>query len=167
MNKFITVFLFCVLSAATTNAQKFGYVNSTALLFALPEVKSTDSKLQAYQNQLVSKGEEMVGKFEINYKAYLEKVNSGTLSQIQMQISEATLAKEQQAIKDYEIEVQNLLAQKKQELYKPLLDKVQNAIDEVGKEKGFTFIFESGTGGILFVEEAEDLMTLLKTKLGI
>ena len=48
------------------NAQKYGYVNSSQLLVNLPEVKTADSQLEAYQKQLITKGEEMVKSFEKN-----------------------------------------------------------------------------------------------------
>lgn len=148
-------------------AQKYGYINSTQLLLSLPEIKTADGQLQSYQQELVTKGQNMVKKFETNYNAYLTKVNSGELSKVDMQRMEANLSQEQQAIQQFEQEVQNLLAAKKQELYQPILDKVQGAVDQLGKEMGFTMIFDTSMGGLLFVTESEDLMPIVKKRLGI
>ena len=67
------------------SAQKFGYVNSAELIRSLPEVKTADAQLESYQKELFTKGEQMVKAFEADYTAYMAKVNSGELSQLQMQ----------------------------------------------------------------------------------
>ena len=41
------------------------------------------------------------------------------------------------------------------------------AIDEVAKEGEFTFIFDSGSGSFLFAAESENIINLVKSKLGL
>ena len=166
MNRILTL-AFLVFLGLQLNAQKYGYVNSSQLLVNLPEVKTADSQLEAYQKQLITKGEEMVKSFETEYRAYLAKVDSGELSQIDMQQKEGKLAQDQQAIQAYEVQVQNDIAAKKQELYQPILSRVQEVVDAYGKEQGYSMIFDASIGGILFADTADDLMPVLKTKLGI
>ena len=166
MNRILTL-AFLVLLGLHLNAQKYRYVNSSQLLVNLPEVKTADSQLEAYQKQLITKGEEMVKSFETEYRAYLAKVDSGELSQIDMQQKEGKLAQDQQAIQAYEVQVQNDIAAKKQELYQPILSRVQEVVDAYGKEQGYSMIFDASIGGILFADTADDLMPVLKTKLGI
>lgn len=166
MNRILTL-AFLVFFGLQLNAQKYGYVNSSQLLVNLPEVKTADSQLEAYQKQLITKGEEMVKSFETEYRAYLAKVDSGELSQIDMQQKEGKLAQDQQAIQAYEVQVQNDIAAKKQELYQPILSRVQEVVDAYGKEQGYSMIFDASIGGILFADTADDLMPVLKTKLGI
>ena len=133
----------------------------------MPEIKAADTDLLAYQTVLVSKGQDMVKKYEEGYNAYLAKVNLGQLSQIQMQTEEGQLVADQQEIQKYEVEVQRLLQQKKQELYQPVLKKVQDLVNQIGKENGYTMIFDASIGGMLFATEADDLMSLVKTRLGL
>ncbi len=163
---FLSLFLLTI-AAFSLQAQKFGYVNSSQLLVSMSEVKTADGQLENYQKELITKGEQMVKKFETGYNAYMTKVNSGELSQLEMQKLEGELAQEQQAIQAYEVEVQNKLAAKKQELYQPILQKVQNMVDQVGKENGYTMIFDASIGGILFADTGDDLMPLLKERLGV
>ena len=167
MKKIILSLAVTLFSIASISAQKFGHVNSSQLLLSMPEVKNADAQLQAFQKDLMVKGEQMVKKFETNYNAYMEKANSGELSQIQMQTKEAELTNEQQAIQKYEVEVQQKIAEKKQQIYQPILDRVQEMIKTIGKEQGYTMIFDTSMGGLLFSKESEDLMPMLKTKLGI
>lgn len=148
-------------------AQKFGYVNSQALLIESPEVKAADAELSSYQQELLAQGEQKVKSFETKYKSYVEAANAGTLSQIEMQQQEGELAQEQEAIRQFEVEIQQKLLTKREALYNPILDKMKNALDAIGKENGYTMIFDSSLGGLLHATEADDLMPMLKAKLGM
>lgn len=148
-------------------AQKYGYINSAELLAQLPEVKSADQQLANYQDQLIAKGEQMVKTLETKFAAYSKEVESGTLSQIQIQQKQTELQTDQQDIAKYEQEVQQKLIQKREELYKPILDKVKNVLDGIGAEHGYQMIFDSSGGGILHANDSDDVMSLMKAKLGL
>ena len=164
--KLLFVALFIFFSSSFVTAQKFGYLNSTELLSVHPYVKGADSILVIYQNQLMADGQKLVNSFQSSYEAYVKEANAGNLSKIQMQEKENELGIEQNKIRDYETEMQQKIMQKREELYKPILDNIQEAINAVGKENNYTFIFDSGTGGILFAETADNVLELVKAKLG-
>ena len=152
---------------SSVNAQKFGYINSAELLAEVPAVKSADSELETYQKQLMTTGEEMVKKLEAKFQAYSKEAQEGLLSQVQMQKKEEELGAEQQKIQNFEVEVQNKILAKRETLYKPILDKVKVAIEDVGKENGYTMIFDTSTGTILHADASENVMALVKTKMGM
>lgn len=153
--------------ALGVQAQKFGYLNSQQLLLELPAIKQADVELQAYQNDMVSKGEQMVKTFEDKLRAVEEQYNKGELSQIQVQQKQGELGKEQQAIQQYQVEVNQKLGVKRQELYKPILDNVNKIIEQIGQEMGYSMIFDTSSGGLLFVEDSEDVTSIVKQKLGL
>jgi len=159
--------LLSVASITSVSAQKFAHINSQLLMVEMPEMKSADSQIQTYQEGLMKKGQDMVQAFEAKYLAYAEQANKGELNKIEMQQKEGELGKEQQDIQAYEQEVQTLLAQKRQSLYKPLIDKVKVAIEQVGKEGDYTMIFESGSGVLVHAVESDDIMALVKAKIGM
>lgn len=159
--------LLSIASITSVSAQKFAHINSQLLMVEMPEMKSADTQIQTYQESLMKKGQDMVQAFEAKYLAYAEEANKGELNKIQMQQKEGELGKEQQAIQSYEQEVQKLLGQKRQSLYKPLIEKVKLAIEEVGKEGGYTMIFESGSGVLVHATESDDIMSLVKAKIGM
>lgn len=159
--------IFLTLFTMSLNAQKFGYINTQELLAGMSEMKLADNQVQQLQNELVAKGEELVIKFEAEYKAYMAEANSGTLSKVQMQQKEESLVAKQEEIKKYEGDIQQKLVAKREELYKPVLDKVKAEIEKLGKEGGYTMIFDSSAGMILHAADSENLMPILKTKLGI
>jgi len=162
----IALFAF-VLLAINANAQKFGYVNSNLLLSELPAMKAADSELETYQKQLMASGETMVKAWQEKYQKVAEEVNQGLLSAVQQQAKEQELAGEQQKIQAYELEVQQKLTKKREELIQPILDKVKVAIEAVGKENSYTMIFDSSAGTILHASESDDVLTLVKAKLGL
>ena len=81
---------------------------------------------------------------------------------------EAALQKEQQEIMAYEQEVMQLVDAKRQELLKPIFDKAQNAINDVAKSNGYIMVFDTSIpNAVLFVQDSDDIMAMVKTKLGI
>ena len=88
-------------------------------------------------------------------------------TKVQMQQKEEVLVAKQDEIKKYEAEIQQKVGLKREELYKPILDKVKAEIEKLGKEGGYTMIFDSSAGMILHAADSENLMTLLKSKLGV
>jgi len=162
----ITFMLAAFVMTSTAFAQKFGHINSQQLLVESPLVKDADAKLKVFQDDLIKTGQGMVQIFEADYKKYVAEVDAGGLNKIQMGQREAELGKSQEAIQKYEVEVQQKIGKKREELYKPILDQAKIAIDAIGKDGNYTMIFDTGTNGLLFAVEGEDLLPKVKTKLG-
>ena len=59
------------------------------------------------------------------------------------------------------------MQKKEQELLEPILAKARTAIENVAKEGEFTYIFDSSMGSILYANESENVMSLVKNKLGL
>ncbi len=59
------------------------------------------------------------------------------------------------------------LQEKQVTLLQPLLDKAKNAINTVAKENGYAYIFDVGTGAFLYYEKGDNIMPLVKAKLGL
>jgi len=156
-----------LLVSLNINAQKYGYLNSALLLSEHPDIKSADSQLETYQTQLIASGETMVTAFQQKLAKYQKEASEGLLSQVQMQQKEGELAQEQTKIQQYELDVQNKMLAKREALYQPILDKVKVALEAIGKENGYSMIFDASNGTILHADESDDVMPLVKAKLGM
>lgn len=168
MNKFFALTLGLVLTLATEGfSQKFGYCNSMVLLTQLPEVKAADSDLQAFQTQLTKKGQERVKALQDAAAELERKKEQGSISPKDYETQGAKLKEEEESIAKYEQEVYQKLTQKREELYKPLLDKVNKAMEDVAKENGFALVFDSSSQVLLFAHESLDVSKMVKTKLGL
>lgn len=149
--------------AFSAEAQKFGYVNSQAILAEMPEVKQADANLEALQKQLQKKGQGMVEKLQNDYLAIQQKVEQGLLSPQQQETEAKKLEERQAEIAKFEQDMVNQLQEKRNELLQPIVDRVNKAIADVAKEDGYQMIFEQGV--LLYFEPAQDVSTKVKAKL--
>ena len=168
MKKFLQLALVAVMvfaATATASAQKFGYVNSTAILAELPAMKAAESNLEAMQKQLQKKGQGMVEKFQADVAALQELAGKGELTPKQQQTESATLEARQAEIGKFEQTMVSDLQEKRAELLKPVYDSVNEAIKAVAKEGGYQFIFDQQV--LLYGEEASDVSAAVRAKLGL
>ena len=149
-------------------AQRYGHLNLGNLLEMMPEREAADQELAKLRDDGLAKGEEMIKVLDEKVKVYQEARQSGMLNQIQTAEREAELQKMNQEIVQYEQQLQNQLAQKRQELLGPILQKVDQAVKAVASENGFVMIFDTSiTNGVLYAQDSEDVLPLVKSKLGI
>lgn len=146
---------------------KYGHLNSGNLLTMLPEVKIADAQLDAYQKNLVSKGDSMVAVFRAGYENYTKESSGGNLNKIQIQEREADLQKMQSDIQAYDQQIKDLVLKKRQEVLSPILKKVDEAVHAVGKEEGYIMIFDESTGAMMYSLPTMDVMPSVKKKLGL
>ncbi len=153
--------------AVVGNAQKVGHMNLGNLLAGMPEAGRADSTLVLYQKQESMKGDTLAKLFQAEYKVFVEAYNAGTLSSIQTQKRQEDLQKKQEMLKAYAQEVEQKVEILRKQLLQPILLKIDDAIKLIGKENGFSFIFDTSNGAMLFAQESEDVTALVKKKLDI
>ncbi|PZF74270.1 OmpH family outer membrane protein [Taibaiella soli] len=167
MKKFVLFLAIGLMFGATAlKAQtKFGYVNSQELLSMMPDVSKADTALKVYaksfQDQLDAMSKEYdkkVQDFQANEKTMTDAVKEVKYKEIQ-QLQERMQSTNESA--------QEKVANKRQELYKPLLEKADKAIKEVAKEKGYDYVFDASAGSLLYAKETDNILPLVKAKLGI
>ena len=147
---------------------KYGHMNYGNLLEQVPELKSGNTQLETYRNQLVKQGQDRAKKWEAEVKKFQAQAKAGELTGLQVKQAEEKLGKEQQAIGALEQDVINKVTNKRNEILKPILDKVDAAVKAVGKENGYSMIFDSSLYNfILSAEDTDDVTDLVKKKLGL
>jgi outer membrane protein len=168
MKKSFVITLALMLAVAgSAFAQKFGYCNSVALLTELAEVKQADSDLQAFQTQLQKKGQEMVKELQDKAAELQRKQEQGTISPKDYETQAAALKVEEEKINKYAQEVDQKLLEKRELLYKPILEKVNKAMQDVAREGQYLMVFDTSTQVLLYADESLDVTKLVKSKLGI
>lgn len=169
MKKFSLIIVFSLLVSFTMVGQqtklKIGHLNTNDLMQVMPGRDSAEQALNAYAQNLQKQLETMANEFQTKYNDYL--ANETQYIDAVKQIKQKELVDLQTRIQDFQDEAQNLLSNKEQELLQPLIDKAKKAIDEVAKEKGYTYILDTGTGAVLYWDGGEDIMLYVKEKLGI
>lgn len=156
------------LSALQAQAQqlKFGHFDSGAFLQTMPEAQTINKTLNDEQskmeNQLVALQED----FNKQVQEYQQKAQ--TMPAEQARAKEEELAELSQRIQTFRQTAIQDLQKKQQELVTPLLQKVQQAVQQVGANNGFTYIFERQAGLVVYAGvKSEDVTPLVKKQLGI
>lgn len=167
--KGITLLLLpCILLCFLTvrlSAQKVGHINTVQLIDSLTEAKQASAILKQYEASLSKTGEDMVKKYQEKINKYQSDLKSGLLTPLVQKQMETDLEIDQNAINTYRQSAQTSLEKRRQELIQPILDKINKAIQEIGKEENFIFIFDNAVG-ILYFNQSEDLSARLFKKLG-
>ena len=153
-----------LLMTFSVNAQKLGHIDGQALLEALPEMKTISATLEKQAGELKSHLDNMRKEYETMYNEYV--ANQATWPEAIKQSKQGKILDQEKSMTEFEDSANNEISKKQEELLAPVLEKAKKAIEEVGKENGFTYIFDTSQGVLLFIN-GEDITPLVKTKLGI
>ncbi len=159
--------MFLTIIAFGVQAQKFGYINSQELISQLPEVKEANSNIETLKKQLQKKGQSMLASLQSKYEALQKKQANGELSPQQLEAEAAKLKSEEEALAKFEQTSQEKIYKKTEELLTPIQEKINNAIKEVAAENGYTYIFDSSMGLVLYADPSTDISALVKAKIGL
>lgn len=144
---------------------KLGYIDSNELLEMMPGKDSVQNILQNYGKTLENQLQAMYGEYQTKLQDYQN--NSNTMSDIIRQTKEKELVDLETRIQTFQQQADVDLQNKQMELLQPILDKAKNAINAVAKENGYTYIMDVGTGAFLYYEKGDNIMPLVKAKLGL
>lgn len=156
----------CFLSiSAIGQNQKFAHINRTELLQMMPEFKKAQTDLEKYSKQLESQIDNLMQEYRGKLESY--QSNASTMSSTILKDKERELQQLQERIQTFQQEAQQDVAKKEQDLLEPILSKIEDAISQVAKEKGYTYVFDSATGALLYADDSDDIMAEVKVKLGM
>ena len=161
MKKLLLVLMLC--APMSLFAQKFGHLDSQALLESLPEAVAVQKELQAkgdqYQKDLKAMQDELTRKAD-----EYDKTKS-TMNATKQKETEAELQTLYQKIQQAYQDAQKEISEKSNELMEPIITKVRNAINAVGKAGGYTYIFEEGQA-VYTGETVKDVTAEVQAKIG-
>lgn len=168
-----SVFKICVLgillfSAGIANAQtpKFGHIDLQALYQIMPERAVGEKQFLAYQKELEDALGMMQKEAQTKYVEFLAKRDS--LSETIRKMKEDDLNLMNERIQNYQQSAQQQMQTKQAEIFKPMLEKADKAVKEVGAEKGLVYVFDMSSRVILYnSKESLDLLPLVKVKMAI
>ena len=168
--KLMAVVMLTVASYTVANAQtlKFGHIDLQALVQVMPERTAAETEFNSFQGEL----EEILGEMQKDYQEKLAAFEAmgEDVSEIKRNAKIGEIQDVQQRIQNYQVTAQQQIQQKQAELLSPVFDKAEKAIEEVAKEQGLIYVFDSGAGNrtILYKSnQSVDVLPLVKAKLGI
>jgi len=166
MKSFI-VLLFAAFSiSAGAQTPKFGHIDLQALVQLMPERVSAETEFNNFQTEL----EDVLGEMQEKYQQKLTELEQlgEEVSEIRRNAKITELQELQQRIQNYQVTAQQQLQQKQGELLSPVFDKAEAAIEEVAKEQGLIYVFDTGSKVVLYKSnQSVDILPMVKQKLGI
>jgi outer membrane protein len=154
------------------NAQNFklGYTNIEFLLQGMPDSKDIQAKLSIDKGQYEKLYQEKLADAQKLYEDFQK--NGASMSAVIKADKEKTLQNKQNELQELQQNSESALQKKQQELIEPVMTKIQNAIDAVAKENGYTFVLNSDAGYgttpvILVAPESDNITNLVFKKLGV
>ena len=167
--KIILLSFFFVLSTAFINAQKYAYIDSDYILENVPEYKEAKEKLDKQAERWMK---------EVEERNALIKVKKDNFTREEVLLPAEEKQKRKEEIEKMETEVMELQKmrfgvkgdyfQKRQELIKPIQDKVFEAIQEIASKKSFTFVFDKANqSNLVYADPKMDMSDAVLKEMGI
>ncbi len=168
MFKKLVIAALCVMPFAVSaqDAVKFGNVNTQEIFAVMPERAAAEKEFEAtqkkYEAELSKMGEEYSNKYQ-EFVAQQDTLPENIKVRRMQEIGEL-----EQRLQNFREVAMQSMQQQQQQLIAPITKKLQDAIQAVGKENNFTYIFDIANGGILYhAAPSQDVTPMVKAKLGI
>ena len=149
----------------TRKKSKIGYINSDELMGDMPEAAKADAELKQFQTDLGKQGQDLMN--DLNTKDSLFVKDSTSFSPSIKEIKRNELIKLYQRVQGWQNEAQELYQAEAQKKIVPIRNKALDAIKAVAKENGYGYVFDNAQGSLLIAPPGDDLLPLVKKKLGI
>lgn len=154
--------------ASLVAQERYGHLNFGNLIAQMPEAVAANDSLEVIQAGMVAQGEAMAAQFQRDATAFIQKVQGGTLTPVQQQEQQQALEKRQVEIQNYEQVIVQTVGQTRNQMLEPIVTRAQDAIAKVAKDNGFVMVFDTSIfNAVMYADETEDLMDLVKAELGI
>jgi outer membrane protein len=143
---------------------KIAYVTVQEIFASMPELPTIEKQLTDLNEKYTQELKAMQDEYQKKYSDYVAQQDS---------LTENIKLRRMQEIEDIRTRMENFvpiaqqdMQKKQEELYKPVQEKIQNAIKAVGEEKGYTYIIDPQV--FLFTgSNAINATQFVRTKLGI
>jgi outer membrane protein len=168
MRFLITAVCFLFFGLNFVNAQKFGYFDSEYVLSKLPEYSKAQGEIDQLSAAWQKEVEEMQAKVDALYRTYQAEQVLLTEAMKTERLDE--IKKKETELKDYQKKVfgyKGLYFLKKQELIKPLQDKIFDAIEKVCKSNRLAFLFDKSELVMVYTDPRHDYTDFILEELGL
>lgn len=140
MKQTILTILFILLPLTVFGQLKVGTMNPDAVLDALPETEQVETQIQQYI-------QERQAEFQDRYQVWIEDLTefselaeAGEISEEEQTRREEQLQERQEELSNFESRIQRQIQQRQNELFSPLLNRVDAAMSEVAEELELEFV---------------------------
>jgi len=165
MKKIIAIFVLAAgLVSGTLHAQnKFGFIRVDEMVSLMPELKKIDTLLTSYQNDTLPR----TYNYLLTQFQYYDSIATDSVKQTAVVRQQAATQRAEylSELQNWQSTAQQLVEAKQNALLQPVYDKVLKAIDDVAKEKGYTYVFNRES--LLIGPPADNLLQQVADKLKV
>ncbi len=149
-------------------AQKFAFVDTKYILDNIPDYQMAQNQLNDLSKKWQDEIDVKIAEIDKMYKSY--QTDAVLLPEDMKKKRQSEILEKEKQLKELQKKrfgQNGDLFKKREELVKPLQDKVYNAIEEYANEKGFSIIFDKASSAtILFASSKLDKSDDILSKLG-
>ena len=170
MKKLFIASFIVLVSALSATAQKYAYVDSDYILSNIPEYKSAQAQVDNLSVQWQKEIEVKYSEIDKLYKAFqAEQILLTEDMKKKRETEIITKEKEVKELQKSKFGVDGELFKKRQDLVKPIQDKVYRSIQRLAVEKSYDFILDKSEGiTVIFadpkLDKSEDVLKYLGVK---
>ncbi len=145
MKKLLLFTLISLLPLMVSAQLSVGIMSPDDVLDSLPETAEIESELQSFVD-------ERERNFERRYQAYIEKiteyserVEAGTISEAEQQAEEEEIEDMEEDLTNLQNRVERQIREKQNELFSPLLNRIEAAMETVSRDLGLDYVINKST----------------------
>ncbi|MBK8710457.1 MAG: OmpH family outer membrane protein [Niastella sp.] len=169
MKKIFIAAFFCLFATMAANAQRYAVIDSKYILDKIPEYKEAQTRLDQFSDLWQKEIEQKQAAVDKMYKDYDAE---------QVMLPDNLKKKREDEIYNKEKELRDLqrkrfgfegdLFKKRQELIKPIQDRVYNAVQKLAVDKQYDFILDKSEGiTVIFADPKLDKSDEVLKNLGV
>ena len=168
MKKLLLLSVLVFFTTATVFAQRFAYVDTEYILSKVPQYSEAQKKLDAIAEDWKKETDRRVAEVEQLYKKY--QAEQYLLDENTKQRRMQEIEQKEKDLKEYQKQkfgYEGDLFKKRQELVKPIQDRIYNAIKEMAESKKYDFVLDKSSGGAMMLyanpqyDRSEDILKAL------
>lgn len=162
---------FIALSMSVDNSVRIGHVYMEQVLSQMDEAQEMNRIIDRFMLEKQAELDRQKSALEAKQAMFETKEKKGEMTDAGRIIANSELTAMQSAYETAQADADAELMQKRQELIRPIAQKMQTAMKEVAAKEGYTHVFNSadGTGNsiVIVAPEGDDLTLKVMRHLGI
>ncbi|RYZ55260.1 MAG: OmpH family outer membrane protein [Sphingobacteriales bacterium] len=170
MKRVLLSFLLVIAGSVSAIAQRYCIIDSKYILEKVPDYRQAQSNLDALSKAWQTEVDTRMQEVDRMYKSY--QAERAMLSDEMRKKREDEIVAKEKSAKDLQKQrfgYEGDLFKKRQELVKPIQDKVYNAVQQMVQQKGFDMVLDKAGGVTLFyadpkLDRSDDVLKLMGVK---
>lgn len=167
MKKHLIIFTALIVFCLSAQAQRYGIIDSRYILDKVVEYKDAQTKLDKFSKQWQEEIDNRMAEVDRMYKSY--QAERAMLSDDVRKKREDEIVSKEKAAKDLQKQhfgFEGDLFKKRQDLVKPVQDKVYNAVQKMAAAKGLDLVLDKAGGVTMFyadpkLDRSDDVLKIL------